>query len=220
MHKNTLSQKLIPFITLLFICFILFGPISIPYAGTILCCLVIFIASYIEYKVNWISSLGLKGSNFKFKNFFVFAPLIAFGMFLLYLFVLIPVVTKITGSPMDFSEFKALEGDWLSCLIFLPFIWISAGFGEEIVFRGYFMKQFVKLFGDAKVSIVTNIILFACFFGYLHGYQGISGQIITGIIGGIIATIFYLRKYDLWFVVAIHGFFDTFALFCVYFGLL
>ncbi|WP_298425837.1 type II CAAX endopeptidase family protein [uncultured Kordia sp.] len=219
MNKNTLQHVLTPLIAIFLIFFIWFGPIPTPYVTTIVISILIFVASYIEYKGKLFSSLGFQRSNFKFKSIFVIAPLVALGLFLFYLFVLIPLATKLTGIPIDYSDFEGLEGNWALCLFALLFIWISAGFGEEIVFRGYFMKQFVKFFGDGKVSIVINIIVFACLFGYLHGTQGITGQIVTGTIGAIIATIFYLRKYDLWFVIAIHGFFDTIALICIYLGL-
>ena len=53
----------------------------------------------------------------------------------------------------------------------------------------------------------------------MNSYQGITGQLVTGVIGVLLALIFYLRKYDLWFVITVHGFFDTIALVCVYFGL-
>jgi len=52
----------------------------------------------------------------------------------------------------------------------------------------------------------------------MHGYQGITGQIITGIIGLLLAIIFHLRKYDLWFNIAVHGFFYTIALIVIYNG--
>ena len=76
-----------------------------------------------------------------------------------------------------------------------------------------------KFFGESKVSIVLNIVLPACFFGFMHNYQGITGQIVAGFVGAVLPLIFYLRKYDLWFVIAVHGFFDAFALICIYFGL-
>lgn len=33
-----------------------------------------------------------------------------------------------------------------------------------------------------------------------------------------LAIVFYIRKYDLWFNIAIHGFFDTIALVLLYKG--
>lgn len=219
MNKITLRQTLVPFITIAIICFIWFGPIRISYLENIVISILIIIASYVEYEGKPFSALGFKREKFTVKNILVLAPLIALGLFVFYVFVLVPGITKLTGVPIDYSSFDQLRGNLPACLIALLLVWATAGFGEEIIFRGYFMRQFVKFFGESKVSIVLNIILLASFFGFMHSYQGITGQIVAGIVGGLLALIFYLRKYDLWFVIAVHGFFDTIAIICIYFGL-
>jgi len=219
MKKITLRQTLIPLITLAIICFIWFGPIQIGMIENIVISILIIIANYIEYKGKLFSALGFQREKFTLKNIFVLAPLVALGLFAFYVFAVVPGMTKLTGVPIDYSSFKQLEGNLPSCLIALLVVWATAGFGEEIIFRGYFMRQFVKFFGDSKVGIILNIVLFACFFGFMHSYQGITGQLVAGFVGSLLALIFYLRKYDLWFIIAVHGFFDTFALICIYFGL-
>ncbi len=219
MNKITLRQVLIPLITTAIICFLWFGPARISYIENIIISILIFIANYIEYKGKGFSALGFQRENVTVKNIVVLAPLVALGLFAFYVFLLVPGVTKLTGVPIDYSSFDQLKGNLPACLIALLLVWASAGFGEEIIFRGYFMRQLVKFFGESKVSIVLNIVLLSCFFGFMHSYQGITGQIVAGTIGAILALIFYLRKYDLWFVVAVHGIFDTIAIICVYFGL-
>ncbi len=219
MNNLSLKQIAIPLITTAIICFLWFGPIQIPYIVNIIISILIIIANYIEYKGKPFAALGFQREKFKFKNIFVLAPLVAAGLFAFYVFVLVPGITKLTGAPIDYSAFDQLVGNLPACLIAILLVWATAGFGEEIIFRGYFMRQFVKFFGESKVSIAFNIILLACFFGFMHSYQGITGQLVTGIVGALIALIFYLRKYDLWFVIAVHGFFDTIAIVCVYFGL-
>lgn len=219
MKNFTLRQTVIPLITFTIILFIWFGPINFSFFINIIASIVIFIANYIEYKGKPFAPLGFQREKFTFKNFFLIAPMVALILFTFYVFILVPSITKLTGSPIDYSFFKQLEGDLTASLIGLLVAWASAGFGEEIIFRGYFMRQFVKFFGESKISIVLNIVLLACFFGFMHSSQGITGQLVTGIVGAIMALIFYLRKYDLWFVIAIHGFFDTIALVCFYFGL-
>lgn len=219
MNKLSLRQTLTPILTVAIICFLWFGPIRISYIENILISILIIIANYIEYKGKPFLALGFRREKFTLKNIFLLAPLVALGLFLFYVFVLVPGVTKLTGVPIDYTSFDQLKGNLPACLIALLLVWASAGFGEEIIFRGYFMRQFVKFFGESKVSITLNIVLLACFFGFLHSYQGITGQLVTGVIGAFLALLFYLRKYDLWFVVAVHGFFDTFALICIYFGL-
>ncbi|SNY99608.1 CPBP family intramembrane glutamic endopeptidase [Flagellimonas pacifica] len=219
MNKITLRQTLIPLITIAIICFLWFGPIRISYIENIIISIVIIIANYIEYKGKPFLALGFQREKFTSKNIFALAPLVALGLFVFYVFALVPGITKLTGTPIDYSSFDQLKGNLPACLIALLLVWSSAGFGEEIIFRGYFMRQFVKFFGESKASIVLNIVLLACFFGFMHSYQGITGQLVAGTVGALLALIFYLRKYDLWFIVAVHGFFDTIALTCIYFGL-
>lgn len=219
MKKITLRQVLIPTITFAIICFLWFGPVNFSFFPNIVASIVIIIANYIEYKGKAFSELGLQRKNFTLKNILVLAPLVALGLFLFYFLVLVPGITELTGVAIDYSSFDGLKGNLPALLVTLLIVWTTAGFGEEIIFRGYFMRQFVKFFGESKISIALNIIIVTGFFGFMHAQQGITGQLVTWITGALIALIFYLRKYDLWFVIAVHGFFNTIALTCVYFGL-
>ncbi len=219
MNTLSLKQIAIPLITIAIMLFLWFGPVQIPYIVNIIISLLIILANYIEYDRKPFAALGFQREKLTFKNFFVLAPLVAAVLFAFYIFILVPGVAKLTGAPIDYTAFESLVGNLPACLVALALVWASAGFGEEIIFRGYFMRQFVKFFGETKVAMVLNIILLACFFGFMHSYQGITGQIVTAIVGAILASIFYLRKYDLWFVIAVHGFVDTIAIICVYFGL-
>lgn len=219
MKKITLRQTLIPLITFAIICFLWFGPINLSFLPNIIASIIIIIANYIEYNGKAFSELGFQREKFTAKNILVLAPLVALGLFIFYFVVLVPVITKLTGVPIDYSSFDELKGNLPALLFTLLIVWATAGFGEEIVFRGYFMRQFVKFFGESKISIVLNIIIVTGFFGFMHSQQGITGQLVTWITGALIALIFYLRKYDLWFVIAVHGFFNTIALICIYFGL-
>ncbi|WP_111670196.1 CPBP family intramembrane glutamic endopeptidase [Algoriphagus litoralis] len=219
MIKFSLKQILTPSITIAIICLMWFGPVRISYVENIIISILIIIANYIEYHGKPFSALGFQREKFTVKNILVLASLVALGLFAFYAFILVPGITKLTGAPIDYSSFDQLRGNLPACLIAVVLVWATSGFGEEIIFRGYFMRQFVKFFGESRISIVLNIVLLACFFGFMHSQQGITGQLVTGIVGGLLALIFYLRKYDLWFVVAVHGFFDTIAIICIYFGL-
>ncbi|MDY8135515.1 type II CAAX endopeptidase family protein [Aquimarina sp. 2201CG5-10] len=218
MIATALRTKLIPVLTII-LCFLLWKlPLGLDYFEIILTTIVILISSFLEYKNALFTSLGFQKNKRTFKNLLIFAPLLAFGLFLIYYFILIPVVSNLTGESINFSGFDDLKGNLLYSIIALIFIWISAAFGEEIIWRGYFMRQFSKFFGDSRLSLLINIIIFAILFGFMHGYQGITGQIITGILGLLLAITFHLRKNDLWFNIFVHGFFDTIALIVIYNG--
>ena len=207
MKKHSVKAIATPVIALALCCLLYLA----GYFQVIFATLIILLASWVEYGRGTFKSLGFRRSDLKAKQLLVVAPLLAGAMFALYLFVLIPCVIYFTNQPMDYSLLEPYRGDLATILGLIVFAWISAAFGEEILFRGYLMRQFSKFFGTSMVSIVFNIVLFGVLFGWIHMYQGISGQIVTGIIGIILATIFHFRKDNLWFNVAVHGFFDTIA---------
>lgn len=218
MKKITLRQVAIPIITFAIICFLWFGPVNTVLENIIIS-VIIIIANYIEYKGKPFTALGFQREKLTVKNILVYAPLVAIGLFIFYAFALVPLITKLTGVPIDYSGFDELEGNLSYFLFFLLLVWATAGFGEEIIFRGYFMRQFVKFFGESNISIALNIFIVTGLFGFMHSGQGITGQLVTWFVGALIALIFYLRKYDLWFVIALHGFFNTIALTFFYLGL-
>ncbi len=219
MNKITLRQILTPLITLAIICFMWFGPIQRSVFENIIISILIIIANYIEYEGKPFSALVFYREKFTAKNLLVFAPLAAFGLFVFYVLALVPTIEMLTGVPIDYSTMDQLKGDLPTTIIWLLIVWATAGFGEEIIFRGYFMRQFVKFFGESKISITLNIVIFACFFGFMHMQQEITGQIVAASTGALLSLLFYLRKYDLWFNIAVHGFFNTLGILSFYFGL-
>lgn len=214
MNKAFLTTKLTPIIAIL-ICYVLY---LTGYFQMIFAALIVLIASAIEHRKKLFSALGFQRKNINVKSLLVYAPLLGITIFLCYGYIMIPGVTNLTGVPMDFSVFEQFKGNLSAALSLLVFIWISAAFGEEIVFRGYLMRQFTKFFGTSKISLAVNILLFGFLFGLIHSYQGVSGQILSGIIGMLLAFIFHIRKNDLWFNIALHGFIDTVAVVYMYNG--
>lgn len=63
---------------------------------------------------------------------------------------------------------------------------LSAGFCEEVVFRGYFQTQLRALLGHALPAIIGQAVIF----GVTHGYQGVRNVIVItglGILFGLLA---------------------------------
>ncbi|MFC4633239.1 CPBP family intramembrane glutamic endopeptidase [Dokdonia ponticola] len=218
MKTSLLKTKIVPLISAIIIGIIFTVPLGLGNFTNIVATLLLILASFISYGSDGFKSLGISNFKDQKREFFVYAPILAIILFMFYAYALVPGTTKLTGQPIDYSEFSSLIGNLPACAVLLVYIWISAAFGEEIIWRGYFMRHFVRFFGDRIPVLVVNIILFGIVFGYLHSYQGITGQIVTGIIGMILAFIFYKRKYNLWFNIAIHGFFDTIAVIYMYNG--
>lgn len=219
MNKISLRHSLIPLVTFSIICFMYFGPIPRTVFENIILSLIIIVANYFEYKGKPFSALGFSREKFTAKNILVIAPLVAFGLFVLYVIALVPGIEMLTGVPIDYSSMDQLRGNLPTTLIWIVIVWATAAFGEEIIFRGYLMRQFIKFFGDSIMSLAITILIISVFFGYMHMQQGITGQLVAGITGALFSLIFVLRKYDLWFMIMVHGFFNTIAFLSIYFGL-
>jgi membrane protease YdiL (CAAX protease family) len=67
---------------------------------------------------------------------------------------------------------------------------ISAGIGEEIVFRGYLQKQFQAATG----SIAAAVILQSLFFGLAHTYQGWKRVIVIAALGILYGALVAWRR--------------------------
>jgi membrane protease YdiL (CAAX protease family) len=216
MKKAFLTSILTPIITITICCILYLSGNFQMITGAI----IILIASAIEYKKDLFKSLGFQRDKFNVKNLLIIAPLVGAAIFLFYSYVMLPSITYLTGQSIDLSVFDPYKGNLTACISLLGYIWTSAAFGEEIVFRGYLMRQFTKFFGSSTVSLVFNILLLGILFGYVHAYQGISGQLLSGITGMFLAIIFHFKKNDLWFNVAVHGFIDTVFVIYLYYGLM
>ena len=220
MKTMLLKNKIFPLMTAIMVGILFILPLGFGDLTNIVATLITILSSFVSFRKDAFKSLGLSNFKDQRRDFFIYAPLLAITLFGFYVFVLLPVVTYLTGLPIDFSVFKKFEGDLPACAVILLFIWVSAAFGEEIIWKGFLMRHFVRIFGDGTLAIVINIALFGALFGYVHAYQGITGQIVAAIIGMVLGFIFYKRKYNLWFNIAVHGFFDTIAVICMYYGFL
>ncbi|QTN38693.1 CPBP family intramembrane metalloprotease [Cryomorphaceae bacterium] len=218
---NNLSPKqiIVPLLSVAVIVFMYFGPIQRTIFENIILSLVLIGANAIEYSGKPLAALGFRREQFNAKNLLVRAPLTAFGLFVVYVFAVVPTVEWITGIPIDYSSMDQVRGDLPTAITWMLIVWATAAFGEEIIFRGYLMRQFVKFFGDSPIPLALNILLFSSFFGYMHMQQGLTGQLVAGTTGALLSLIFYNRKYDLWFMVVLHGVFNTLGILSFYFGL-
>jgi CAAX protease family protein len=67
---------------------------------------------------------------------------------------------------------------------------VFAGLFEEIIFRGYFQRQFIALSRNVFLGIVASGVLF----GLAHGYQGPRMMVVIGVYGMFFGVLAHLRK--------------------------
>lgn len=137
---------------------------------------------------------------------------------LISLFIFLPLIDTIIGQTPDYSDFKILEGNLSFLLIQLVLVWTIIAFGEEIIFRGFLMSRIKKVVGEQATGRVLNVLISSVLFGFLHSYQGLSGQVFTGMIGVLLACNFIYKEYNLWENIFIHGFVNTVAMILFFLG--
>jgi membrane protease YdiL (CAAX protease family) len=77
----------------------------------------------------------------------------------------------------------------------------TAGFCEEIAFRGYLMTR-LRLLGKTNSWIVPTLVS-AVAFGACHAYQGIAGFILIAIYG-VLFSLLYIKTRSLWPCIIAH----------------
>jgi len=135
------------------------------------------------------------------------AILIAISIFVLVDVFIQPFIEIYLGA-IDLSSFDGIRGNVANYLIFVIFMWIVAGFGEEFLYRGFFMKQLAKVLGNTNKAWLISAIIISILFGLAHLYQGLSGVITTGLIGFLMSLVFYNNRKNLILAMLVHGFYD------------
>lgn len=91
------------------------------------------------------------------------------------------------------SHAKTVQGllpqTWLEIVLWMA-LSASAGVCEEIVFRGYFQKQFQAITG----SIALAVVLQALIFGAGHAYQGMKQVVVISVLGVLYGLLAAWRK--------------------------
>lgn len=147
-------------------------------------------------------------------------PALGYVMLILLIndFLMEPIVELIVGEGIHLESFDGIRGNLSNLLMMLAIMWVMAAFIEEFFFRGYIMNRIANILGNKKTSWIIAIILSSMMFGIVHGYQGISGMITTGIVGLILGLAYYCNRNNLMVGILAHGIYDTYGLTMIYFG--
>lgn len=73
--------------------------------------------------------------------------------------------------------------------LFVPLA-VIAGFCEELIFRGYLLRQFLALTGNTAAAVALQAVVF----GAGHMYQGAKGVLVISIYGAMFGILAVMRK--------------------------
>lgn len=165
----------------------------------------------------WHVPLGLR-KHLDWRRVVAFGLLAGVAQLLLVKVAPTPAIEHLTGQRRDLSMFGYLRGNRHALFGLLPIVWVSAGFCEGVVFGGIVLGRIRAAFGGSRPATAVAVVADCVVLGLAHGYQGLSGWILTGVLGGIPARIHVLGDYRLWYGIALHLVYDTLGTVCITLG--
>lgn len=126
------------------------------------------------------------------------------------------IVMPLVGAPPMNQAFQYLAGNKAAFHGLLPMILFGAGFGEEVLYRGYLFERLGRLLGKGRPATVATVIVTSLMFAAAHyvgqGVPGVEQALVTGLVFGSI----YARTRALPLVMIAHATFDLTAAYLIY----
>ena len=134
--------------------------------------------------------------------------IIALVLFIVFSVFIDPILQTWLGE-YDLSSVDDIRGNLVGYIILMIIMWVFAAFGEEFLFRGYYMKALAELLGNNNKAWMLSAIITSLYFGVSHAYQGLVGVISVFLWSFAISLIFNKNRNNLLLLVLIHGIYDS-----------
>lgn len=128
------------------------------------------------------------------------------------------VVMPLLGAPAINARYHYLMGNSAALPGMLAAVVVVAGFGEEVVFRGYLFERLGKLFGRGIPALAGTILFSSALFAAAHysdqRLPGVEQAAVMGLAYGAL----YVWRRQIWLVMIVHAAFDITAVALIYRG--
>ena len=134
-------------------------------------------------------------------------------------FAMKAIVMPLFGAPPINQAYQFVTGNSAVIPAMLFTMLVTAGFGEETLYRGWMFERLGRLFGQSVPAKIATILITSILFASLHyleqGVPGVEQALITGLTFG---SIFAITGRIFMLMIA-HAAFDLTALWMIYYGL-
>ncbi len=128
------------------------------------------------------------------------------------------VIMPVLGAPPTNPYFAYITGNTQALFALAAVIVVGAGFGEELVFRGFLFERIRSALPRSDYGATVALVFSSLVFGAVHiPSQGIYGAEQATLFGLILGAV-YLRSKSLLLPMLIHASFDLTAALLIYFG--
>lgn len=121
------------------------------------------------------------------------------------------IVMAIVGAPVaaEVSPEAGLRENLPRLILTLLCVYITASFGEEVIYRGFLMTRIAELLGGGRGASATGLVVSSIVFGLIHYQWGITGMVQTGFMGLALGLCYLVVRRNLWITILAHGYLDT-----------
>lgn len=127
-------------------------------------------------------------------------------------FAMKAIVLPLLGAPAVNQAFHYLASDNRSAIVFAAYAIFGAGFGEEMIFRGFLFERSAKLFGSGTLQSILTLIVVTAVFALLHFKQGLGGIENAAVTGLVVGAVYLSNGRRLLPLMVAHATFDLTAL--------
>jgi len=129
------------------------------------------------------------------------------------------LVMPLLGAPDTNPAYHFLIGNAPALPGLILEMLVVAGFGEELLFRGFLFERLGLRLGRGTAARLAIVAITAMLFGIIHypeqGWAGVAQAVVVGVVfGGI-----YSLTRSLWMLMIAHAAFDLTALWIIYWNL-
>ena len=134
-------------------------------------------------------------------------------------FVMKAVVMPLLGAPPVNQAYQFVTGNSAVIPLMLFTMLVTAGFGEETLYRGWMFERLGRLLGQSVPAKIATILITSILFASLHyleqGVPGVEQALITGMTFGVVFAI----TGRIFMLMIAHAAFDLTALWMIYYDL-
>jgi membrane protease YdiL (CAAX protease family) len=131
-------------------------------------------------------------------------------------FVMKSIVMPLLGAPPVNGPFHFLAHNPAEIPWMLYTVFVTAGFGEEVIFRGWSFERFGKLLGRSGWAKAVAVLVTSAWFGYAHySFQGMPGVQNATVVGLAFGSVFAVTG-RIYLLMIAHTAFDLAAYAMIY----
>ncbi len=107
--------------------------------------------------------------------------------------------------PPDMSRYDFIRGNAVAAISMALLLPLTAAIPEEVVYRGFLIHQFGRLYDGVKGGPILAVLSQAVIFGLVHFQWGLGGIVMTSIMGLVWGVAYLLCGRNLWIVILAHS---------------